>query len=379
MVARFGGDEFCVLLPRVGGHDDAMGVAKRIIAALGAPFEVDGISLRIEASCGISISPDDGNSAGLLVQRADVAMYAAKESRIDVVAYLEDLDVNTLAHLALLGDLHNAIARDELVMYFQPKARIRSGNVYGVEALIRWQHPTFGLLPPDEFIPEAEHSGLIEPITALVLDESLRQCRRWMDDVCTSGSNAKSVAVNLSARSLLDSSLPEVVQAALTKWNLPPSLLILEITETMIMTDPHRARLVLNELAGMGIILSIDDFGTGYSSLAYLRDLPVHELKIDRSFVQDMIHNPHNAAIVQLVVDLAHSLGLRTIAEGVEDRSTWDALDTLGCDSAQGYYLAQPMPADQLSIWMSEHSPMTAGSLIDSIESVPVVEMSQGQ
>jgi diguanylate cyclase (GGDEF)-like protein len=356
MVARLGGDEFCVLLPRVDGHEDALRVAKRIIAVLGEPFEVDGISLGIEASCGISISPYDGTNAGLLLQRADVAMYAAKDSRTDAVVYHEELDVNTPAHLALLGDLHHAIARNELVMHYQPKAKVGSRSVYGVEALIRWQHPTFGLLLPDEFIPEAEHTGLIEPITAWVLDESLRQCRQWLDDVGTSGSTAKSVAVNLSARSLLDSSLPDEVQDALTKWNLPPGLLVLEITETMIMTDPHRARLVLNELAGMGIILSIDDFGTGYSSLAYLRDLPVHELKIDRSFVHDMVHNPHNAAIVHLVVDLAHSLGLRTIAEGVEDESTWEALDAVGCDSAQGYHLARPMPADELSTWMSERT-----------------------
>jgi len=356
MVARLGGDEFCVLLPRVDGHEDALRVAKRIMAVLGEPFEVGGISLGIEASCGISISPDDGTSADLLLQRADVAMYAAKDSRVDAITYHEELDVNTTAHLALLGDLHHAVARDELVMYFQPKAKVGSRNVYGVEALIRWRHPTLGLLLPDNFIPEAEHTGMIEPITAWVLDESLRQCRLWLDGVGASLSNATSVAVNLSARSLLDSSLPDEIELALTKWNLPPGLLVLEITETMIMTDPHRANLVLNELAGMGVTLSIDDFGTGYSSLAYLRDLPVHELKIDRSFVQDMVQNAHNAAIVQLVVDLAHSLGIQTIAEGVEDESTWEALEAVGCDNAQGYHLARPMPADQLSIWMSEHS-----------------------
>ena len=363
MVARLGGDEFCILLPWVDGHEDALRVAKRIIAVLREPFEVDGISLAIEASCGISLSPEDGTSAGLLLQRADVAMYASKDSRTDAVLYHEELDVNTPAHLALLGDLHNAIARQELVMYYQPKAKIGSRHVFGVEALIRWQHPTLGLLSPDEFIPEAEHTGLIEPITAWVLDESLRQCRHWLDEVGRSRASAKSVAVNLSARSLLDNSLPEEVQAALTKWNLPPGLLVLEITETMIMTDPIRARLVLNELAGMGVILSIDDFGTGYSSLAYLRDLPVHELKIDRSFVQDMVHNTHNAAIVQLVIDLAHNLGLQTIAEGVEDESTWEALDALGCDNAQGYHLARPMPADQLAEWTSEHAHRTAEML----------------
>jgi EAL domain-containing protein (putative c-di-GMP-specific phosphodiesterase class I) len=204
---------------------------------------------------------------------------------------------------------------------------------------------------------------MIEPITAWVLDESLRQCRIWLDEVGTSRVNASSVAVNLSARSLLDSSLPDEVELALTKWNLPPGLLVLEITETMIMSDPHRAHHVLNELAGMGVILSIDDFGTGYSSLAYLRDLPVHELKIDRSFVHDMVRNTHNAAIVRLVVDLAHNLGLQTIAEGVEDETTWQALHALGCDNAQGYHLARPMPADQISSWTSEYLRETAKML----------------
>ena len=361
MVARLGGDEFCVLLPRVEGHEDALRVAKRIIAVLSEPFEVGGISLGIEASCGISISPGDGTSADLLLQRADVAMYAAKDSRIDALAYHGGLDVNTPAHLALLGDLHHAIARDELVMYYQPKAKVGSRNVFGVEALVRWQHPNLGLLLPDAFIPEAEHTGMIEPITAWVLDESLRQCRLWLDEVGTSRSNALSVAVNLSARSLLDSSLPDEVELALTKWNVPPGLLVLEITETMIMSDPLRAHHVLNEMAGMGVILSIDDFGTGYSSLAYLRDLPVHELKIDRSFVHDMVQNTHNAAIVRLVVDLAHNLGLQTIAEGVEDEITWEALHALGCDDAQGYHLARPMPADQVSSWTTEHVRVTAG------------------
>ena len=197
----------------------------------------------------------------------------------------------------------------------------------------------------------------MEPLGNWILHRACVQAQAWqsIDPI-----NPFTIAVNLSARSLLDSSLPEEVQAALTKWNLPPGLLVLEITETMIMTDPIRARLVLNELAGMGVILSIDDFGTGYSSLAYLRDLPVHELKIDRSFVQDMVHNTHNAAIVQLVIDLAHNLGLQTIAEGVEDESTWEALDALGCDNAQGYHLARPMPADRLAAWTSEHAHRTA-------------------
>jgi diguanylate cyclase (GGDEF)-like protein len=353
-LARLGGDEFCVLLPQVGGEADAVQVANRIIAVLEFPFDVEGTILGIEASCGISMAPTDGRSADLLLQRADVAMYVAKESQAHVVVYRDELDVNTPDRLALLGDLRNAVGRGEFVLHFQPKASLVTGRVEGAEALIRWQHPSLGLLYPDTFIPEAERTGLIEPITHWVLDEALHRCRRWMDDVEPSGSLEFSVAVNLSTRSLLDASLPEVVKAALARWQVPAHLLDLEITETIIMTDPTRARRVLTELADMGVTLSIDDFGTGYSSLAYLRDLPVHELKIDRTFVQDMGSNSDNEVIVRAVVDLARNLGLRTIAEGVEDLGTWEQLRQLGCDSAQGYYLARPMPPDQFWAWVHQ-------------------------
>ena len=350
-LARLGGDEFCVLLPRVHGESDAVQVANRIIAVLEFPFEVEGTILGIEASCGISLAPADGHSADLLLQRADVAMYVAKESQARVVVYRNELDVNTPDRLALLGDLRAAVARGEFVLHYQPKASLRTGQVEGAEALVRWKHPTLGLLYPDSFIPEAERTGLIEPITHWVLDEALHQWRRWMDGTDRSDSAELSVAVNLSTRSLLDASLPEVVQAAVDRWRVPAHLLDLEITETIIMTDPARARRVLTELAQMGVTLSIDDFGTGYSSLAYLRDLPVHQLKIDRTFVQDMGGDSDDEVIVRAVVDLARNLGLRTIAEGVEDRETWEHLRRLGCDSAQGFFLARPMPAGEFRAW----------------------------
>ncbi len=350
-LARLGGDEFCVLLPRVHGESDAVQVANRIIAVLEFPFEVEGTILGIEASCGISLAPADGHSADLLLQRADVAMYVAKESQARVVVYRNELDVNTPDRLALLGDLRAAVARGEFVLHYQPKASLRTGQVEGAEALVRWKHPTLGLLYPDSFIPEAERTGLIEPITHWVLDEALHQWRRWMDGTDRSDSAELSVAVNLSTRSLLDASLPEVVQAAVDRWRVPAHLLDLEITETIIMTDPARARRVLTELAQMGVTLSIDDFGTGYSSLAYLRDLPVHQLKIDRTFVQDMGGDSDDEVIVRAVVDLARNLGLRTIAEGVEDRETWEHLSRLGCDSAQGFFLARPMPAGEFRAW----------------------------
>ena len=362
-LARLGGDEFCVLLPQVDGESDALQVANRIIAVLEFPFEVEGTILGIEASCGISMAPTDGRSAELLLQRADVAMYVAKESQEHVVVYRDELDVNTPDRLALLGDLRAAVGRGEFILHFQPKASLRTGRVEGAEALIRWQHPSLGLLYPDSFIPEAERTGLIEPITHWVLDEALHRCRRWRDEAGPSGPLEFSISVNLSTRSLLDASLPEVVQAALARWQVPAHLLDLEITETIIMTDPTRARRVLTELADMGVTLSIDDFGTGYSSLAYLRDLPVHQLKIDRTFVQDMGGDSDDEVIVRAVVDLAGNLGLRTIAEGVEDLRTWEQLSRLGCDSAQGYFLARPMAPEDFWAWVQERGGVAVAPL----------------
>jgi diguanylate cyclase len=359
-LARLGGDEFCVLLPDVAGEQEAVRVAERIIGVLEEPFDLDGIVLGIEASCGISLVPTDGNNADLLLQRADIAMYVAKDSQASVVVYTEELNVTTPDRVALLGDLRNAVARDEFILHYQPKASMRSRAVEGAEALIRWEHPTLGLLYPDSFIPEAERSGLIEPMTHWVLEEALRQSRRWMDLAGPHAPREFSMAVNLSARSLLDASLPEVVQGALSRWNVPPRLLDLEITETIIMTDPARARRVLTELADIGVTLSIDDFGTGYSSLAYLRDLPVHQLKIDRSFVQELGARSDDVVIVRSVVDLARNLGLRTIAEGVEDAATWEQLTDLGCDSAQGYYLARPMAAPLFEAWIDGYVPCPA-------------------
>ena len=355
-LARLGGDEFCLLLPDVGTAEDAVNVARRIMRVLEEPFEVDGLDLGIEASCGISVGPTDGSSADLLLQRADVAMYVAKDAHAGVTVYSSQLDPNTADHLALLGDLRHAVSRNEFVLHYQPKASMTSMRVSGAEALIRWQHPAHGLLYPDRFIPEAERTGLIEPMTAWVLDEALRQCREWLDAGGQGLSPELTVAVNLSTRSLLDASLPTSVLASLSRWDVPARMLELEITETIIMSDPVRARRVLTELAEMGLTISIDDFGTGYSSLAYLRDLPVTQLKIDRSFVQEMGHDLDDAVIVRSVVDLARNLGLQTVAEGVEDAGTWQQLRALGCDSAQGYFLARPMPADAFNSWLDEHA-----------------------
>jgi EAL domain-containing protein (putative c-di-GMP-specific phosphodiesterase class I) len=334
----------------------AMEVAERIIAVLRTPIEIDGMVLGIEASCGIAMAPDDGDTTDLLLQRADVAMYVAKGSNMSVVAYTDELNVNTPTHLTLLGDLRTAIGHDQLRLHYQPKAELCSGRIQGVEALVRWEHPTLGLLPPNEFIPVAEHTGLIKPLTSWVLGTALRQCREWLDVAHARHWVELSMAVNVSTRSLLDDGFPAEVKAALTEHDVPAHLLELEITESAIMTDPMRARRLLTELADIGVRIAIDDFGTGYSSLAYLKDLPVNQLKIDQSFVQNMHQDVNDAIIVRSVVDLGHNLGLQIVAEGVEDDHTWDQLAQLGCDDAQGYFLARPMPPAALVPWLQATS-----------------------
>lgn len=355
-IARLGGDEFCVLLPRIEALSYAIEVADRIITVLGEPIEIDGMVLGIEASCGIAMAPLDGDNADLLLQRADVAMYVAKDSNVNVVAYTEQLNINTPGRLTLVGDLRTAISENHLVLHYQPKANLASGQVRGVEALVRWQHPSLGLIPPGEFIPVAEHTGLIKPLTTWVLRTALGQCRQWLDETDAEGSRELSMAINLSTRSLLDDGFPDEVKAALDEAGVPAHLLELEVTESAIMTDPMRARRLLIELSELGVRISIDDFGTGYSSLAYLKDLPVSQLKIDQSFVQNMHHDLNDAIIVRSVVDLGHNLGLQTVAEGVEDLQTWEQLAQLGCDDAQGYYLARPMPPGEFMSWLQAAS-----------------------
>ncbi|MGD0809304.1 MAG: EAL domain-containing protein [Acidimicrobiales bacterium] len=359
-LARLGGDEFCVLLPRVEGVGDALVVARRVIELLEEPFDIDGMAMPVEASCGVAIAPVDGDSADLLLQRADVAMYVAKDSHASIVTYDDELNVNTPARLALLSELRAAVSGGQFVLYYQPKAALGARSVHGVEALVRWQHPTYGLVPPNDFIPLAEHTGLIKPLTSWVLNKALEQLSRWREMTGSPVLGNLSVAVNVSTRSLLDDDFPSEVADALERWDVPPHLLALEITESTIMADPSRAHRLLSELAATGVQVSIDDFGTGYSSLSYLKNLPVNELKIDRSFVYHMHRNPNDAVIVQSVIDLGRNLGLHTVAEGIEDDETWEHLRRLGCDSGQGYLLARPMPAEKLVGWLTETEARTA-------------------
>ncbi len=351
-LARLGGDEFCVLLPHVTDLDDAMEVARRLTRALEEPLDVDGMSLVVEASCGVTVAPEHGDTADLLLQRADIAMYAAKRSHLSVSAYDDELDRNTPDRLALLGELRHAIPREELVLHFQPQIDLLTGDVEGAEALVRWQHPRRGLLGPDVFIPLAEDTGLIHQLTSWVLDAALDELRAWIALPGGVISPDFRVAVNLSTHSLLDDCFATEVGVALDRAGVAPTRLVLEITETTLMADPERATRVLTTLAERGVRFAIDDFGTGYSSLASLKDLPVHDLKIDKSFVAGMDEGFDDAVIVRSVIDLGHTLGLRTIAEGAESDEMLARLANLGCDSAQGYAVARPMTGRELVSWM---------------------------
>jgi diguanylate cyclase len=353
-VARLGGDEFAVLLPKIATAEGAVAVASKLQAALEEPFLLEGLTVDVEASIGLALYPDHGNDAEELLQHADIAMYTAKETHAGFVLFDPTLDQHSPRRLALLGELRRAIERHQLVLHYQPKVDAHTRQVLGVEALVRWQHPTHGLIPPGEFIPLAEHTGLITPLTHYVLDAALRQCRAWRQ-----AGHELSIAVNVSARRLLDLAFPDEVAGLLAHWEVPARLLVVEITESTIMTDPQHALEVLSRLHNMGVQLAIDDFGTGYSSMAYLKNLPVHELKVDRSFVSQMTSNTNDAVIVRSTVDLGRNLGLRVVAEGVEDQTTMRELDALGCDAIQGYYVSRPVPADDLLIWLKRQQAAT--------------------
>jgi len=353
-VARLGGDEFTILLPDVADRESAMAVAAKVANTLQQPFLVGGVTLDLEVSIGVAMFPEQGEDIDTLVSRADIAMFVSKRDHSSCTAYAPELDGNAPRALSLLGELRRALDNGDLLLNYQPKAEIATGEVYGVEALVRWQHPSLGLIPPADFVPLAERTGLIHRLTEFVLSEALRQCRQWLD----SGLELP-VAVNISARNLLDGEFPALVVTLLRKWRIPARMLQLEITENSMMGDPERARACLLTLRELQVRLSIDDFGTGYSSLAYLKDLPVSELKIDRSFVLNLRAHPANRMIVNSVISLGQNLGLRVVAEGVEDRDAWRELSKLGCDFAQGYYLARPMagqdiPAWRLA-WLAEH------------------------
>jgi diguanylate cyclase (GGDEF)-like protein len=346
-IARLGGDEFAVLLPTATLHD-ARHIAERLLELLDQPFDLSGLQLEIEASIGIALSPEHGSDADTLLRRADVAMYVAKRGNTGLAFYTAEQDQHSPMRLALVGELRRAIDRNQLSLYFQPKVSLRTGQITCAEALVRWQHPRHGMLSPDMFIPIAEQTGLIRPLSQWVLDAALRQCNRWRNDGLD-----LAVAVNLSMRNLHEPQIAEMIRQLLARWGVPPEYLTIEVTESSLMADAARAMEVLNGLRTMGVGVSIDDFGTGYSSLAYLKRLPVHELKIDKSFVKHVATDDNDAAIVRSTVSLAHELGLSVVAEGVEDHQTWDLLAKWGCDVAQGYFISRPEPPLVLGEWLA--------------------------
>ena len=350
MVARLGGDEFAVLLPDVASEQDAIDVANVIRSVLAPPVHVGDVALEIAASVGIALAPRHGDDAHALLRRADIAMYAAKREQ-GVQVYDAASDEHSVQRLALVSALREAIDRDDLLVYFQPKVRVADEQVIGAEALVRWQHPTHGMLSPDVFISIAERTALIGSLTQLVARRAFAQCAEWR----ALGFDL-SIAVNVSVQSLVDVDFPDTITRLLAEAGLQPEHVTLEITESTIL-DPKRTTDALSRLAALGVKLSVDDFGTGYSSLTYLQRLPVHEVKVDRSFVMTMGTNESDAAIVKSIIDLGHNLGLRVVAEGVEDRVAWDRLARQGCDIAQGYFMSKPIPAEAFTRWLREWEP----------------------
>ena len=358
MVARLGGDEFAILLPGVADAATAVHVARDVLTALEVPARVEDVRLEIGGSIGVALAPVHGREVGALLKSADVAMYAAKSGRRGVEVYRRELDGNDPSRLLLATQLREGLACDELRVYAQPLAHLSDGSVSGVELLVRWQHPEHGLMLPDSFIPIAEKTGLLRPLTATVLGEGVAACARWL-----AAGRSLSVSINLSPRSLLDPNLVPDVAALLSLHGVPADLLVLEITESGVISELADTMAVLNDLRALGVQLSVDDFGTGYSSLSYLSRLPVNEVKIDRGFVMGMESDPQAAAIVQSVVNLGQNLGLRVVAEGVETSRAWDLLVEMGCDLAQGYLMARPMPIEEIGDWLDErdgivHPPM---------------------
>ncbi len=350
ILARLGGDEFAVLL-RAADSQQATAAADRLLTALQAPFDLEGIALHVDASVGIAVCPDHADDATALLQRADVAMYQAKAARSGWQLYAFHPGEHGRDRLQTIEDLRTAVDQGQFLLHYQPKIDTRTGTVAGVEALVRWQHPSQGLLYPDTFLPLAEQTGLMRSLTSTVLRTALAQARAWRDD----GLDI-SVAVNLSVANLIDTHLPAEVDGLLTGLGLPASALELEITESTLMIDPERSGQVLDDLRALGVRIAVDDYGTGYSSLAYLQRLAVDELKLDKSFVLPMLEDQGGAAIVRTTIDLAHSLGLLLVAEGVESDDHLRELTRLGCDLAQGYHISRPLHAEDLTPWLRQQT-----------------------
>jgi len=351
LLVRLGGDEFAVLLDGAG-REQAATVAVELCAALTEPFDLEDIAVHSGVSIGIALFPDDGPDLSVLLRKADVAMFKAKASGCGHHVYGGADDADFAMRMRTVDELRRALISDELVVHYQPKVDLSTGEVHDVEALVRWNHPARGLVYPEGFLDLIEQAGLMRAMTRVVLATALNQAVAWQ-----AAGRQLTIAVNLSASSLVDTDLPDEVADMLGARELPPGALRLEITEEFLMADRERARDILMRLRGHGIEISVDDFGTGYSSLSYLRDLPIDELKLDRSFVLPMMNDPRAAALVASTISLAHSLDLRMVAEGVESEVEYAELARLGCDQAQGYYLSRPVPVAELEHWLNSRPP----------------------
>lgn len=346
-LARIGGDEFGFMLPKIAKADDLKKLGKKLQKALKPPFTLENLSLDVSASIGAALYPEHGYDVDTLIQRADVAMYIAKQDNSGIIVYSKELDGHSPYRLTLGSELREAINNDDLVLYYQPKIFSKSSMLQAAEVLVRWQHPTHGFMLPDQFIPLAERVGLISDVTLWVLKHSLRQCREWYKV----GINIE-ISVNVSSLCLLDPEFPDVLTGLLASYEFSAKSLMIEITETSIMVNPERSFQVLNRIADMGVGVSIDDFGTGYSSLAYLKKLPATEIKIDKSFVMDMLDNDSDMTIVNATIQLGHNLGLTVVAEGVENIDTFNKLKAMGCDILQGYFISKPVAANEFFAWI---------------------------
>ncbi len=356
-VARLGGDEFGLILPRLRKEADILSTVKSIRKALEAPYVLEGLSLSLAASIGATCFPAHGRDADTLMQRAEVAMYWAKKDRSGYALYSPDQDKSSPHRLILLGELRQALQRQELTLQYQPIVNARSGTLISVEALVRWQHERYGVLLPDEFIPLAERSGFIRELTDWVLREALRDVAAWHD-----AGKELNVSVNVAAASLLDPEFANTVSGMLASFKLPENALTLEMTETTLLTDQERAYDTITRLSELGVQTSIDDFGTGYSSLAYLRKLPVSSIKIDRMFIADMANGANGEVLLNAIIQLAHALELHVTAEGVETADVAARLPRLGCDALQGFAISEPLPADKVANWHGRNTPSSSRS-----------------
>src|SRR3569623_292446 len=366
-VARMGGDEFAIIMPRVSGIESAVIVANRLLEAIRQPLPIGEKWIQVEASLGLAVYPHHGEYEQELLHNSDAAMYEAKRKKMGVMVYRSELSSNRQEQVALKGELRQALQKGELILHYQPKVDVGSNRVNGVEALARWEHPRLGLLYPAQFIPLAETSGLIKEVTIEVVHIALRQIREWLDaDI------KLSVSINISMWNLQDRCFPEQIGKLLTKYGIPGILLEMEVTETAIMNDPARSVEIIKKLVELGVQVSIDDFGTGYSSMAYLQSLLIAKIKIDKTFVMSMGTGESNEAIVRSTIDLAHNLGLKAVAEGVETEKSWTKLKELGCDLAQGYYMSKPLPPEELIEWLRSSKFSAQDTAVDDVAAVPV-------